>query len=141
MGDLTMTPSFKLMKAATALLTLALVLSLGALPARASEIEPFSQAAFEKAQADGEIILLDFHADWCPTCRVQSKVLSKLSGDEQFEAMRFFVVNYDKADALKQKLKVSKQSTLIVLNGAEERARLTGVVSEDQIRSLLRKGF
>ena len=132
---------FKSVKVTLALSCLLCALSIGATGANAGEIEPFSQSAFEEAQAKGESFLLDFHASWCPTCRVQAKVINKLIGEKQFSDMRFFVVNYDKEDALKRQLKVSKQSTLVIFKGAEEQVRLTGIIAEDQIRSLLRKGL
>ena len=85
--------------------------------------------------------MLDFHANWCPTCRVQAKVIKKLISEDQFSDMRFFVVNYDTETQAKEKLGIAKQSTLVVFRGTEEVGRRTGIVDEDQIRNLLKKGL
>ena len=37
-------------------------------------IKPYSQAEFNKLAAEGKPILLDFRADWCPTCGAQEPV-------------------------------------------------------------------
>ena len=38
---------------------------------------PFNIDKFHASQEAGEKILLHFHADWCPTCKAQKKVLAQ----------------------------------------------------------------
>ncbi len=40
---------------------------------------PFSAEAFKAAQASGGPILVEIHADWCPTCKAQQPILDKLT--------------------------------------------------------------
>lgn len=50
---------------------------------------PWTPAAFEKARADGHVVVLDFTADWCINCKVikaavlnKEPVLSELNSDD-----------------------------------------------------------
>lgn len=102
----------------------------------------YSPEALSKAQAQGKVVVLDFHASWCPTCRKQASVLSELAGDAKLKnKVAFLRVDFDDADALRDKMKVSKQSTLVVLKGGKEIARATGITSREGIRDLIAKAL
>jgi nucleoside-diphosphate-sugar epimerase len=55
-------------------ITALFLLSISTHAALAGEIKPYSQAEFNKLAAEGKPILLDFRADWCPTCGAQEPV-------------------------------------------------------------------
>lgn len=118
------------------------LLLIAALPVRAAEVvRHWDEALFDRAQAAGRTILVDVHADWCPTCRKQKPILEKLSGEPAFKNALMIVVNFDEdADAL-HRFKVSSQSTLIVFKGAKEAGRSVGDTREDSIRALWAKGL
>lgn len=90
-------------------------------------------AAHQKA---GEAVVLHFHADWCPVCRAQSKVLNGWQGDAAVPGT-VLVVNYDKERDLKRQLGVRTQSTLIAYKGTAEKARLAGETDASALRTLL----
>ena len=50
---------------------------------------PFSAEAFKAAQASGSPILVEIHADWCPTCKAQNPILDKLTSAEKFKDLKF----------------------------------------------------
>src|SRR6202051_5389211 len=56
---------------------------------------PFSEEAFKAAQASGGPILVEIHADWCPTCKAQSPILDKLTADPKFRDLKVFRVDFD----------------------------------------------
>ena len=47
--------------------------------------ETYSQQAFATAQAAGKPILLHITAPWCPTCKAQKPILSKLESAAKFK--------------------------------------------------------
>jgi thioredoxin 1 len=100
-------------------------------------LAPYSPEVLAKAQAAGEPVALHFHADWCPTCRAQDKVLESLKAEPNLEVL-VLKVDFDKETALKKQLKVRAQSTFIVYRGATEKTRQTGETSADGIRAILR---
>lgn len=121
-------------------LLLALSLTLGLGTAHALDIQPYSADALSAAQQAGQPVALHFHADWCPTCRAQTKVFQQFSADKVLD-MTLFVVNYDKERELKRQLGVRTQSTLIVYRGAKETARLAGDTDADALRAALQSAL
>ena len=98
---------------------------------------PFTKDAFKKSQTTNEKILLVFFADWCPTCKAQKKVLTKLERDGFLKGLTVFEVNYDDEVDFKKELKVTQQSTLVSFYGTVESGRSTGITSESDIKSFL----
>ena len=103
----------------------------------ALEVKPYTAAALAKAQTAKQPVALHFHADWCPTCRAQDKVLQSLKSEQGLD-LTILTVNYDTEKDLKRRFKVNSQSTLIVLRGRKEAARLVGETSTGGIRSALK---
>lgn len=127
--------------AATLVATLATAFAcLQPLSAHALEIQPYSPAALDAAQKAGQPVALHFHANWCPTCRAQEKVFNGFKPDASL-ALPLLVVDYDLERALKQKLGVRTQSTLIVYRGNRETARLAGETDPGKLKAALRSAL
>lgn len=111
-----------------------------ALPAQAAIRQPWSDAAFDAAQAAGRIILIEVTAPWCPTCRAQKPHVDAVAADPRLREAVLLTVDFDtQRDALRR-LNVRSQSTLIVFRGREELGRATGITEEAAIRALLLRG-
>jgi thiol-disulfide isomerase/thioredoxin len=123
------------------LATWAALVGLSVVSLGAAQWGPFDSSAFEKAQADGKTVVIDFHATWCPTCAAQKPVLEKLIGEGEFKNVVAFVADFDSSSDLKKRMKVASQSTLVVFKGNREVARSTGVTNEDDLRALLKEGL
>ena len=107
----------------------------------ANTAAPFSAAAFKTAQDAGKPILVEIHADWCPTCKAQKPILDRLTADAKFKDLQVFRVDFDgQKDAVKQ-FGSQMQSTLIVFKGAAEKGRSVGDTKEASIATLLDKGL
>jgi thiol-disulfide isomerase/thioredoxin len=126
-----MTSRFRIAALSACLATLA------AVPALAAPIQPFTTAALKAAQVAGKPVLVDVHADWCPTCRRQAPTISELSHDPAFAKLVILKLDFDSQVPAREALGVSKQSTLVVYKGAHETGRATGLVDRDQIRALV----
>jgi len=116
-----------------------LLLSVAAF-AHALDVKPYSAAALAEAQKADMPVALHFRADWCPTCRAQDKVIEGLK-TEQGLGLTVLSVNYDTEKDLKKQYKVNTQSTLIVLHGQKEAARLVGDTSANSIRTALKSAL
>ena len=102
----------------------------------ALDIKPYSPQALSAEQQAGKPVTLHFHADWCPTCRAQDKVLQQWQGDASVPGT-VLVVDYDKEKELKKQLGVRTQSTLITYRGSVEKARVAGETDPDKLRAAL----
>jgi len=107
----------------------------------AADKPAFNQSAFEAAQAGGKPILIEVTAPWCPTCKAQAPILSKLMGDPRYKTIVTFNIDYDSQKDLLKKFNVRQQSTLIVFKGKEEAGRSTGDTNPASIEALLAKSI
>lgn len=123
----------------TQLIVSAALLSATAL-AHALEIKPYTAAALTDAQKADKPVALHFHADWCPTCKAQEKVLQALKAEPGLD-LTVLVANHDTEKALKQRFNVRGQSTFVALRGQQERGRVVGETSAAGIRSVLETAF
>jgi thiol-disulfide isomerase/thioredoxin len=121
-------------------LALVATISLGP-AASAMDKKSFDAKAFEAAQAAGKPILIEVHAPWCPTCKAQTPILSKLSKQPKFKDVVRFNVDFDSQKDLLRKFKVQKQSTLIAFKGKQEAGRSTGDTNAASIEALLAKAI
>ncbi len=115
--------------------TLSLVAGFAAV---AGPIQPFTEGALKKAQAEGKPVLVDVHADWCPICKAQGPTIDAISKDPAFASLVILKLDFDHQAAEKRDLHVQTQSTLIAFKGATETARSVGVTDAHKITDLAR---
>jgi thioredoxin 1 len=122
---------------------LATALATAVLPssAWANTAVPFSAEAFKAAQASGSPILVEIHADWCPTCKAQNPILDKLTADPKFRDLVVFRVDFDSMKPVVKQFGAQMQSTLIVFKGSAEQGRSVGDTKQDSIAALLDKSL
>jgi len=104
-------------------------------------IQPFDKAKFDAALAQGKPVIVDFAADWCPTCKEQKPIVEALMQEARRKDIALFVADFDKETALKKRLKVTMQSTFIVLKGGKEIARSTGQTEKAELAALFDKAL
>jgi thiol-disulfide isomerase/thioredoxin len=109
--------------------------------APAMEAKTFDLNAFAAAQAAGRPILLEIHASWCPTCRAQQPILSKLAANAKFKNIVRFTIDFDSRKDLLKQFKVRWQSTLIAFKGKNEVGRSTGDTNAASIEALVAKSI
>lgn len=101
----------------------------------------FSEAEFESAAKSGKTVLIEFHADWCPTCRAQEKVVNTLVGQPDFSNVIVLRVLFDTEKNLLKRFGVRQQSTLILFKDGQEVTRAVGETSADGIAGLLKQAM
>jgi thioredoxin 1 len=124
----------------TFVLFCAVCLSLGGSLALADQRD-YTESDFNKTLQSGATVVLDFHANWCPTCRAQSKAFETLLKEDKLAGLTLYKVDYDKSDDLKKKYGVMKQSTLVLFKDQKEIDRSMGVTDVDALRTFLSKGL
>ena len=124
-----------------ALIAGALAVAVSLAPSWANTAAPFSMEAFKAAQASGSPILVEIHADWCPTCKAQNPILDKLTSAAKFEHLKIFRVDFDAQKPVVKEFGAQMQSTLIVFKGTAEQGRSVGDTKEASIEALLNKSL
>ena len=97
---------------------------------------PFDKAKFDAALAAGKPVVVDFQADWCPTCKAQKPIVQGLLRDPKYSGLTLFVANYDTEKELKKRLAVSQQSTFVAFKAGKEVARSTGQTDKGALADL-----
>ena len=102
---------------------------------------PFDKAKFDAALAQGQPVIVDFAADWCPTCRAQKPIVQGLLKEDKLKPVTLFVADYDTETALKKQLGITQQSTFVVFKGGKEVGRSTGQTQKEAIAALFEKSL
>ena len=112
-----------------------------ALPVMAAETVPYTPAAFDAAQKAGKSVLVEVHATWCPTCKAQAPILSKIGKEEDFKNLLVLHVDFDTQKDAVKRFDVRMQSTLITFKGGKETGRSVGDTNPASLTALLAKAI
>ena len=119
---------------------LTLLLALFSVAASAGET-PFVQTQYDQLLAAGKPVIVDFYADWCPTCKAQKPVVAEVLRNPKLKDVTLFLANYDQEAALKKALRITQQSTFVVFKDGKEVARSTGQTAKDEIEALFERAL
>ena len=107
----------------------------------------FNRADYQKALAEGKIIVLDFFANWCPICRAEAPHIRAGFDSLTSEKVIGFRVNFNDSDtdenekALAQEFNIPYQHTKVILKNGQEVKRSgdqwTGEIFAQEINSTL----
>tara|TARA_Y100001956_G_scaffold59193_1_gene58564 strand:+ start:597 stop:1004 length:408 start_codon:yes stop_codon:yes gene_type:complete len=91
--------------------------------------------------AKGEVVFLDFKADWCSTCAAQERAITALMAEnpEYAEKITFINVDWDqfgRSDLVKE-LRIPRRSTLVALQGDGEIGRIVADTKKSTIKALM----
>jgi thioredoxin 1 len=111
------------------------------LPAFALQGTKFSAAALAEAQKAGKPILVEISAPWCPTCKAQKPILSRLLSTDKFKSFVTLDMDFDSQKDDLKAVKAQMQSTLIVYKGTTEVGRSAGDTNPATIEALLAKAL
>ena len=76
-------------------------------------------------------VLLDFWAEWCPPCMMQSPIIDEIAGQRTDIAVG--KVNTDEQPALAEAFDVKNIPTLVIVQNGEIKSRLVGLHTKEQI--------
>lgn len=109
-------------------------------PLRADERTFYTPGLAEAAMDSGEVVILDFWASWCSTCRAQERVIARLMAEnaDYGRKIRFIVVDWDQHGdgELSRALKIPRRSTLVALKGRQEIGRIVAGTGAAEIKAL-----
>jgi thiol-disulfide isomerase/thioredoxin len=110
-------------------------------PVLAAEAVPYSQEAFDVAQAAGKPVVIEISAPWCPTCKAQKPVIDELAVREAFKDVVILDVDFDTQKDVVRSLGANTQSTLIAFKGGAEVDRSVGITDPAAIEAMFLKAI
>jgi thioredoxin 1 len=81
-------------------------------------------------------VLVDFHAAWCPPCKLMAPVLEALAG-EFSGRIDFVKIDAEEAPELAGQFGVESIPTTILFRNGQEIARKVGFAPQEDLRALL----
>ena len=98
----------------------------------------FDKNLFDKAQADGKIVVVSSWIKYCTSCASQMKVLDNAKNDfDNIEYFKFEVTNKEIASLLN----VQYQTTLLIFKDNKEVYRSIGETSRDKIYKAIKSSI
>ena len=98
----------------------------------------FKKELFDKAQADGKVVIVSSWIKYCTSCASQMKVLDKAKNDfDNIEYFKFEVTNKEIA----KMFDVQYQTTLLIFKNTEEVHRSIGQTNKDKIYSIIQSAL
>lgn len=99
--------------------------------------QAYDAKAFTAAQAAGKTLVVDVHADWCPTCRAQAPILEELRRERASATVAFIRVDFDSDKAFLKAHRIPRQSTVLVFKGQREVARSIAETDRTRLRAVV----
>lgn len=93
---------------------------------------------FEELIASDTPILIDFFAEWCGPCKTLSPTLQQLA-HEAGDDLKIVKIDVDRNPKLATKYKISGVPTLMLFKKTELKWRQSGVLSLQQLKSVVEK--
>jgi thioredoxin 1 len=91
---------------------------------------------FDSIINDSRPVIVDFHALWCSPCKMQSPILKEVAS-ELGERVRVIKIDVDKNAQVAGQYSVQSVPTIIIFKNGRAIWRQSGVVSKNQIKSVL----
>lgn len=96
----------------------------------------FNKEGFEKALASGQLMMVDFWADWCGPCKMLAPVIEGLGDDYEGKAI-VGKINVDEEQELAIRYGVMSIPTVIFFKDGEEVDRKVGVLPGNAFTQVL----
>lgn len=82
-------------------------------------------------------VLVDFFAEWCGPCKTLAPILEEVK-QELGEAVKIIKIDVDKNQALASTFQVRGVPTLMIYKNGQQKWRQSGVLSKNDLVSLIR---
>ena len=97
----------------------------------------FKKELFDKAQADGKIVIVSSWIKYCSSCANQMKILNKAKKEGKLSDIEFTNIEYFAFDVTNKEIAnlfdIQYQTSLLIFKGSKEVYRSIGETTEDLI--------
>ena len=90
------------------------------------------KASFSEIIGTDQLVLIDFHADWCGPCKMIAPVLDEISGDYAGK-IKICKIDVDANSETPAKFSVRGIPTLMIFKGGNAEATKVGALSKSQL--------
>ncbi len=91
---------------------------------------------FDSVIHDIKPVVVDFHALWCSPCKIQSPILKEVAA-ELGERVKIIKIDVDNNSEIASRYSVQSVPTIIIFKNGKLVWRQSGVVSKNELKSVL----
>lgn len=84
-------------------------------------------------------VLVDFYADWCPSCKMLAPIIEEVASENKDENLTFVRVNVDDESYLSSKYGIQSIPTLVLIKNGEEIDRIVGYIDKVNLEEFIRQ--
>lgn len=96
-----------------------------------------TDSEFDKLVNESNLpVVVDFWADWCLPCHQVSPIVEDIANDYSGQ-IQVFKMNIDENPETPKRFGIMSIPTLLLLEGGEEKTRIVGVKTKEEITELL----
>lgn len=100
------------------------------------EVQKITEKNFEEEILKSDrTVLLDFYADWCGPCKMQSPIIDEIA--ESRQDIKVGKINVDENQELAEKYHVMSIPTLLIIKDGEIKEQFIGLTGREQIEEKL----
>ena len=103
-------------------------------------VKEISQESFDAEINGGKPVFVDFWAPWCGPCRSIAPVVAELDA-EMGGQLEFRKLNVDEHPSVAGRFDIRSIPTMIVFHKGQVAGRITGAVSKDNLKSMIKKAL
>lgn len=92
--------------------------------------------SFTELINDDQPVLVDFYADWCGPCKMQTPILEKVASELKGK-VKVIKIDVDKNQAAANKYQVRSIPTLILFKSGKIKWQQAGVANENQLKEVI----
>ena len=93
-------------------------------------------SSFNSILNSNQLVLIDFHADWCGPCKTLTPILKEVK-HELADVIKIIKINVDKNQPLATKYQVRGVPTMILFKNGKQLWRQSGVLQKNEIISII----
>lgn len=84
-----------------------------------------------------KLVLIDFFATWCGPCKMMAPVYDEVASE--IEGVSFYKVDTDNSPTLTKRFGIMTVPTFLIMKNNEEKSKLIGIVSKENLVNELKK--
>ncbi len=98
------------------------------------------KANFDSIINDNKQVVVDFHALWCGPCKAQSPILKEVAS-ELGDRVRVIKIDVDQNNEIANRYQIQSVPTLMIFKNGNMLWKHSGVVSKNQLVSVLKQNI
>ena len=98
------------------------------------------KANFDSIINENKPVVVDFHALWCGPCKAQSPILKEVAS-ELGDSVRVIKIDVDQNNEISNRYQIQSGPTLMIFKNGNLLWKHSGVVSKNQLVSVLKQNI